>query len=105
MKRLLRTVVLLALVGQSLAIDSAVVTFQEAHVNPNGLLTVTVKTDDTVYIIDCNQDQETCRIPSKHVTYILRDSAVRIYECQNVELVKNSASLESLGIYCLKHVE
>lgn len=88
------------------ALKPEYVTLVSAYTNKNDVVIVSVQRVDsgsnTTYTLSCNQGDDFCKIPSKGVSYILKDAEQAVYQCQNVAL--RSAS-SFYGVYCLRGVE
>jgi hypothetical protein len=83
------------------------VTLDDAQTGNGGVVVLHLSTVDSessgsaTYTLGCNSDEQSCVIPEKDKTYILRDSDEAVYRCQNVALFKDS---DRLGVYCLQGV-
>lgn len=82
------------------------VTLVSAYTNKNDVVIVSVRSVDsgstTTYTLICNQGVDFCKIPSKGMSYILKDAEQAVYQCQNVALQSASSFY---GVYCLRGVE
>jgi hypothetical protein len=73
--------------------------------NEHGVVVIFLKSSNTntQYTVSCNQDQGTCRFPTKDKIYELQESDNKLYKCHSVEL--QYGINEALGPYCLQSIE
>lgn len=77
-----------------------------AFTNKNDVVIISVQSvesgSSTTFTLSCNREDDLCKIPSKGVSYILKDAEQAVYQCQNVALRSGSSFY---GVYCLRGAE